>query len=633
MIWKGYCSKEVQVAIEEISDFASRIENDPLELLKEVETLMHVPQRAKYPPLTLVEVLSEFLNVKQGDKESLLDYLNRFKSEVVVVKQLFGTSITDYNAENKDEYKGAPDDDTRKKVKKDSWNEFISVLFLRNSNHQRFSSMMLEFRKGYANNDDRYPKSLLSMMDVMRQQPEIKKPRPTLPTISDGDKNKNQGDGATSFAQTDTDKKKWRCHCCGDEKCRLSTCTKKATLPKEKWHRPEYYVEPQSNAESIAQTTEGSQSQDYRSQLRTSTVAFGGMQVHTIMDETEDQEQETPDMMIDSGSTLTLGKDRELFEEIHNLNRKIKMNTNGGSKNINQEGTWRGYGHAYYLKDAMTNIVSLSDAIEKGFLVFFDSDLDNAFYVTDSEKRTVRFPCNEQGLYVNEQGRTFMSKAKECCCYQVVNMNNAIEGFTPRQVVRAVRAKKLYHDLHAETVDKLKAWIRSNVARNVPVSTEDVNEMKRIFGKDRATLKGKRTKPHPPVVDKLDIIELLPELNVRGMKVELAIDVVYINDQSFLHAIDRTIKLRGIAHLGTRKKGENYTKEMLFSGIDVILRHYNKFDIWISLIHADNEFRSILRELEDIWDTSINFSMPGEHVPDIERINRVLQEHFRVALY
>ena len=65
------------------------------------------------------------------------------------------------------------------------------------------------------------------------------------------------------------------------------------------------------------------------------------MQVHTMMDETEDQELETPDMMIDSGSTLTLGKDRELFEEIHNLNKKIKMNTNGGSKNINQEGTWR----------------------------------------------------------------------------------------------------------------------------------------------------------------------------------------------------------------------------------------------------------------------------------------------------
>ena len=43
MIWKSYCSKEMQVAIEEISDFEVRIDNDPLELLNEVETLMHVP--------------------------------------------------------------------------------------------------------------------------------------------------------------------------------------------------------------------------------------------------------------------------------------------------------------------------------------------------------------------------------------------------------------------------------------------------------------------------------------------------------------------------------------------------------------------------------------------------------------
>ena len=229
------------------------------------------------------------------------------------------------------------------------------------------------------------------------------------------------------------------------------------------------------------------------------------------------------------------------------------MNTNGGSAGIDQEGFWRGYGKAYYMPGAMTNIVSLSDAIEKGFSIYMDSDKDNAFYVTDSSKRTVRFPCNEQGLYVNEHGRTFKSTSKECCCYQVV-MSNEIEGFTPRQVARAVRAKKLYHDLHAETADKLKAWIRSNVARNVPVSSEDVNEMKLIFGKDRATLKGKSTKPHPPVVDKRDIIEVPPELNVKGMKVELAINVVYINDQSFLHAIDQTIKLRGLAHLRTRKE-------------------------------------------------------------------------------
>ena len=59
------------------------------------------------------------------------------------------------------------------------------------------------------------------------------------------------------------------------------------------------------------------------------------------------------------------------------------------------------------------NIVSLSDVIEKGFLVFMDSSLDNAFYVTDSERCTVRFPCNEDGLYINEPGCTFKSRTKD----------------------------------------------------------------------------------------------------------------------------------------------------------------------------------------------------------------------------
>ena len=72
---------------------------------------------------------------------------------------------------------------------------------------------------------------------------------------------------------------------------------------------------------------------------------------------------------------------------------------------------------------------------------------------------------------------------------------------------------------------------------------------------------------------------------------------------------------------------------MLFSGLDNILMHYNTNDIFVSRIHADNKFRSIINQLEDEWDIVENFFLSGEHVPNIERLNRVLQERFRVALY
>ena len=107
----------------------------------------------------------------------------------------------------------------------------------------------------------------------------------------------------------------------------------------------------------------------------------------------------------------------------------------------------------------------------------------------------------------------------------------------------------------------------------------------------------------------------------------------YINDECFLHSVDRSIKMKLISTLGTRKKGEGYNKDLLFQAIDNVLWHYNKADIFVSQIHADNEFRTMMKYLKEKWDVKMNFALPAEHVPDIERANRVLQERFWVNLY
>ena len=75
------------------------------------------------------------------------------------------------------EYRDLPASDfaSRKKLKDQAWEEFIAVMFLRNANHACFDGMLLDFLKSFANNDDKYPKNLKTMVDVMRQQPENKK--------------------------------------------------------------------------------------------------------------------------------------------------------------------------------------------------------------------------------------------------------------------------------------------------------------------------------------------------------------------------------------------------------------------------------------------------------------------------
>ena len=67
--------------IKEISGFSTSILDNPLELLRTIKQQMHVPSRAVYPILTLIESLSMVLSVKQGDKEGLISYMERFKSK------------------------------------------------------------------------------------------------------------------------------------------------------------------------------------------------------------------------------------------------------------------------------------------------------------------------------------------------------------------------------------------------------------------------------------------------------------------------------------------------------------------------------------------------------------------------
>ena len=92
-IFEQYCGKEMQVALKELEHFEKKIQNDPLELLKEICTLMHMPIKARYPFMTLTENLSSFLNLRQAENESLLDYLERFEQEKNIIKSMLGPDV------------------------------------------------------------------------------------------------------------------------------------------------------------------------------------------------------------------------------------------------------------------------------------------------------------------------------------------------------------------------------------------------------------------------------------------------------------------------------------------------------------------------------------------------------------
>ena len=78
-ILEKYCAKELQIALKELPNYESDVVNNPINLLKEVRGLMHTPIKARYPFMSLTENLSNLLNIKQTENESLIEYLERFE--------------------------------------------------------------------------------------------------------------------------------------------------------------------------------------------------------------------------------------------------------------------------------------------------------------------------------------------------------------------------------------------------------------------------------------------------------------------------------------------------------------------------------------------------------------------------
>ena len=167
-IFENYCAKELQIALKELPNYESDVVNNPINLLKEVRGLMHTPIKARYPFMSLTENLSNLLNIKQTENESLIEYLERFEQDKGIMKSQLGVTVLDKFMETYPTYSDA-DADGQAKLKSAAFEAWMAAVFLRGSNQSIYGELMRDYRKDFANQDDNYPKSVRAMVDVMRQ--------------------------------------------------------------------------------------------------------------------------------------------------------------------------------------------------------------------------------------------------------------------------------------------------------------------------------------------------------------------------------------------------------------------------------------------------------------------------------
>ena len=216
----------------------------------------------------------------------------------------------------------------------------------------------------------------------------------------------------------------------------------------------------------------------------------------------------------------------------------------------------------------------------------------------------MKFVADEKGLYILE--------------YKKMENYNQIEGFLHQEVEKAKRTRRLYHQLAAPSVVAFKSLLRQNLIKNCDVTEKDITLTENIFGTDVPTLKGKSTRPKPrTVVD--EEIEIPKEFISKNKNLELVMDIVFINSETLLTTVDRSILFKACIPLPSREDEE------IYKGLDIVLRHYDKGGYVITKIHADGEFESLLLRIKDNMNIDVNIENPDEHVGDIERLNHTLQ--------
>ena len=166
LILSTYCNGTMQDRIKEHPEFDSKIQNDPIELLKAIKIVMHDPIRAKYPYASLTEALMRTLNIKQLEQESLIDYMKRFKQSRDVLKSHIGGDILNKFVKNLPEYRQSTMSG-QQEMKSEAFGRWMAYMMIRNSDQANYGSLLNGMVSQFSMNNNQYPVDIRQAMDIL----------------------------------------------------------------------------------------------------------------------------------------------------------------------------------------------------------------------------------------------------------------------------------------------------------------------------------------------------------------------------------------------------------------------------------------------------------------------------------
>jgi hypothetical protein len=216
LIYLQHCNKTIQDRIHAHPDFETKIENDPIKLLKAIEILIYNPAQARYPYTSVTEAMTRFMTCRQLENKPLADYVKRFKSYQDSMAQNMGKDFLKEFVKNTKQHADETDTDKQDKMRKGSYAQWTAYMLMKNSKQGKYGSLMTSLTTQFSMGTNQYPKDVMAVVDILTNHRfDKKEPK------NNNQRNKNRNDNNTASTITTQSSfnqevlKKATCYFCG----------------------------------------------------------------------------------------------------------------------------------------------------------------------------------------------------------------------------------------------------------------------------------------------------------------------------------------------------------------------------------------------------------------------------------
>ena len=244
----GQCSKIMQAKVMERKDY-DQSKREPIALLKAIKELSYSFQDTKYDMKIVTGAIKNFINLKQKDDESLIDYTTRFKTARDVMKAQLGADLILHKVvmADPDYIKAETDADVEnnKKITKKHYDRWQAYLYLENSDKNKYGSFINGLDSQQALGTNQYPTTLVKATEVLSNHRfdsaylEYKKRKNRSNNSSDNNNNNHnrnqEGQDSNAPPQLSFANIEGKCYCCGKPGHKSPQCRMKDKIERKDW--------------------------------------------------------------------------------------------------------------------------------------------------------------------------------------------------------------------------------------------------------------------------------------------------------------------------------------------------------------------------------------------------------------